>query len=480
MIDREPGAFVVWSPSVIAAGPKLTQAGSRFALDGRPGFWMGAQTYWGQTRPTVARSPMSFNRDFRQMRAMGLRFTRLFLPWTCEEDKRISDACVQLAQKHGIVIYHTQQSIDPMAEGEAFARQTAHFREIAVRYRDVPGFMVDIRNEPVMKLPPSWDSAKRMRHWLTSCRAAAREGRPDVLVSVGWSQGWAGGTVSKDPAWCTLDLDFTDRHYYGPPDRMFRDLKDVDMRALGKPLTMPECGAKCHPTFVKEDPWHHGDTDETYTARFRNLVSHAFGLGATALLSWHWRDPMEGLFPCGMVHATGVPRPTAALFSRMARTFGKLRLAENPPDVVIRLREEPRMAQDTRMAYLERAYAVDAALKYWGANWSKVTESAMGKCAVRLVLDPEALPTDDAAALRRVVGEKLRAAGCAFTRRAEDPETLETFRVPGEGATGWVFWNGGESPVEARRGGHVVTVLPGHAGYLQIASDGTLQAREEF
>ena len=480
VIDREPGAFVVWSPSVIAAGPKLTQAGSRFALDGRPGFWMGAQTYWGQTRPTVARSPMSFNRDFRQMRAMGLRFTRLFLPWTCEEDKRISDACVQLAQKHGIVIYHTQQSIDPMAEGEAFVRQTAHFREIAVRYRDVPGFMVDIRNEPVMKLPPSWDSAKRMRHWLTSCRAAAREGRPDVLVSVGWSQGWAGGTASKDPAWCTLDLDFTDRHYYGPPDRMFRDLKDVDMRALGKPLTMPECGAKCHPTFVKEDPWHHGDTDETYTARFRNLVSHAFGLGATALLSWHWRDPMEGLFPCGMVHATGVPRPTAALFSRMARTFGKLRLAENPPDVVIRLREEPRMSQDTRMAYLERAYAIDAALKYWGANWSKITESAAGKCSVKLVLDPEALPTDDAAALRLVVGEKLRAAGCAFTRRAEDPETLETFRVPGEGATGWVFWNGGESPVEARRGGHVVTVLPGHAGYLQIASDGTLQAREEF
>ena len=38
VLDREPGAFVVWSPSVVAAGPKLTQVGSRFALDGRPGF----------------------------------------------------------------------------------------------------------------------------------------------------------------------------------------------------------------------------------------------------------------------------------------------------------------------------------------------------------------------------------------------------------------------------------------------------------
>ena len=138
------------------------------------------------------------------------------------------------------------------------------------------------------------------------------------------------------------------------------------------------------------------------------------------------------------------------------------------------------MAQDTRMAYLERAYAVDAALKHWGANWSKITESAMGKCSVKLVLDPEALPTDDAAALRRVVGEKLRAAGCAFTRRAEDPETLETYRVPGEGATGWVFWNAGDASVRATRGGHAVTVRPGHAGYLQIADDGRLEASEEF
>ena len=132
------------------------------------------------------------------------------------------------------------------------------------------------------------------------------------------------------------------------------------------------------------------------------------------------------------------------------------------------------------MQYLERAYAVDAALKYWGANWSKITESAVDKCSVKLVLDPEALPTDDAAALQRVVGEKLRAAGCAFTRRAEDPETLETYRVPGEGATGWVFWNGGESSVEVRRGGHAITVGPQRVGYLQISSDGHVEVCEAF
>jgi len=478
--DREEGAFVVWNESVIAKGPRLAIDGTRFTLDGRAGFWLGAQTYWGQTRPTVARSPKTFNRDFRQMRAAGLRFTRLFLPWTCEEDKRISDACVQLAQKHGIVIYHTQQNIDPMAEGEAFATQTAHFREIAMRYRDVPGFMIDVRNEPHMKLPPSWESAKRMRRWLSSCRAAAREGRPDVLVSVGWSQGWAGGGASKDPAWCTLDLDFTDRHYYGNPARMYRDLKDLDMRALGKPLTLPECGAKCHPTFVKEDPWGMGDTDESYSTRFRSLISHAFGLGATALFVWHWRDPLEGLFPCGLVHGTGVPRPTAEVFSRMAKTLGRLELAENPPDVAILLREAPRMTNDCRAAYLEKAYAVDAALLYWGANWSKITESAIGRCKVKLTLDPDQLPTGDAAALRREVGLRLRAAGCACARQEDDPDELEVFRVPGKGAVGWMFWNGSEKPLATERAGRRVTVNPSRPVYLQVSDSGRVEACEEL
>ena len=480
IVDREEGAFVVWNESVIAKGPRLAIDGTRFTLDGRAGFWLGAQTYWGQTAPTRARSPRTFDRDFRQMRAAGLRFTRLFLPWKCEADKRISDACVQLAQKHGLVIYHTQQNIDPMAEGEAFAEQVAHFREIAARYRAVPGFMIDIRNEPVMKLPPSWESAKRMRRWLSSCRAAAREGRPDVLVSVGWSQGWAGGGASKDPAWNSLDLDFTDRHYYGNPARMYRDLKDLDMRALGKPLTLPECGAKCHPTFVKEDPWGMGDTDESYSTRFRSLISHAFGLGATALFVWHWRDPLEGLFPCGLVHGTGVPRPTEAVFSQMAKTLGRLELAENAPDVAILLREAPRMTNDGRAAYLEKAYAVDAALLYWGANWSKITESAIGRCEVKLTLDADELPTDDAAALRREVGRRLRAAGCACARREGDPDELEVFRVPGKGAVGWMFWNGSEKPLAAERAGRRVTVNPARPVYLQVSDAGRIEVCEEL
>ena len=478
--DREEGAFVVWNEAVVSKGPRVGIEGDHLSLDGRAGFWVGAQTYWGQTAPTLARSPMTFNRDFRQMRQMGLRFTRLFMPWKTESDKRISDACVQLAQKNGLVVYHAQQYLVPWTEGEVFAAQQALFREIASRYRAVPGFMIDICNEPSLWFPPSWKSANWMRRWLSGCRAAALEGNPDAIVSVGWSQGWGGGDSSKDPAYSSLDLDFTDRHYYGNPEHMYRDLKDLDMRALGKPLALPECGAKCHPTFVKEDPWHNGDTDEAYSARFKSLISHAFGLRASLLISWHWRDPLEGIFPCGLVHGTGVPRPAAEIVSRMAKTLGRLELSSDPPDVAILLKEEPRMKNDGRTAYLNSVYAVDAQLLYWGANWSKITESAISRCNVKLVLDPDRLPTGDSSSLRSEIGRLLHDAGCVCVRQDGDPDGLRVFRVPGKGNVGWMFWNGSEKPMHANRGGREIAIAPRSATYVQVSDGGQIEICENF
>ncbi|MDO4366458.1 MAG: hypothetical protein Q4D70_06645, partial [bacterium] len=90
---------------------------------------------------------------------------------------------------------------------------------------------------------------------------------------------------------------------------------------------------------------------------------------------------------------------------------------------------------------------------------------------------PEGL---DPATLRAEIGARLKASGASFTRRAGDPVTLETFRVPGKDATGWVFWNGGTGPVEVERGGYRLTVGALRVGYLQVAADGALQVKEEL
>ncbi|MEN6496906.1 MAG: hypothetical protein ABFD16_21660 [Thermoguttaceae bacterium] len=366
-VDREESAFVAWSPSVVAAGPRVRKDGTRFLLDGRPQFLMGCQNYWGQNGSVTARSPAAFDRDFRQMRDCGLRWTRCFIPFKTEDDKRISDAIVQLAQKHGLVLYHTP-NLHHTADAAELAAQQETSREIAQRYRDVPGLVVDICNEPSFradnpglvksfgragKTEGPWDDLdvaafwRRMTEaeqaWAKANRSALRAGDPEMLVSVGWSQGWGGGQVMKDPLLASLDLDFTDRHYYGPPGKMPAELKDVDLRGLGKPLILGECGAKDHPTFLAADPWGMGDDDDHYDARFLSLGHHTLGLGAAVMSSWHWRDPMEGIFPCGIVHQTGVPRPTALLYRAMALAFGRLKPRSVTPEVCLLVPDEARM-----------------------------------------------------------------------------------------------------------------------------------------
>lgn len=477
--DREKGAVVVWNDSVVARGPKVRKEGLRLTIDGESRFFMGCQTFWGQHRSVTASSPLAFYNDFRQMRGFGLRWTRCFLPFRDEKEKRDSDAVVQLAQKFGIVLYHTPNLYNTRDAGR-LEEENRLVSEIASRYLAVPGLAIDICNEPSMGEAPSRSATDAQRHWAKTNYDSVKKVRPDLPVSVGWSQGWAGGRATKDPQVASLDLDFTDRHYYGDPRKSVQELKDVDLRVLGKPVLMGECGAKNHPTFKSSDPWGMGDDDEGYDYRFRYLVSHAFGSGATALLSWHWRDPMEGLFPCGLVHPTGVPRPTAHLFGRMARTFGRLTLVDNPPDVVVLMDEDVRQrATPERAAALSAAHRVDEALQWWGANWSKLTssmESAIPS-GVKLVIRPEKM---EAEGLRDEIGRRLKESGAFFARRPEDPATLETFRVPGAGATGWVFWNGGTDAVEVKRGGASVKVGPKRIGYLQVASDGKVEVNEEL
>lgn len=43
---------------------------------------------------------------------------------------------------------------------------------------------------------------------------------------------------------------------------------------------------------------------------------------------------MEGLFPAGLLHATGVPRRAGQVFARISRAFGRVELAENAPAAV--------------------------------------------------------------------------------------------------------------------------------------------------
>ena len=477
--DVEPNAFVVWTPSVVTNGPTIARQGSLLAVDGETRFIAGAQNYWGQKLCHTASSPLAFDRDFRQMRQFGLKIVRCFIPpFESEADRRLSDMIVQLAQKHHLVLYHSAQAVNVAAVGEERARIADYFAEVAERYRDVRGLAIDLRNEPDLKRPPSRESAEALEGWTRTCAEAIRAVDANRLVSMGWSQGWAGDGSSKDPLIASRSLDFTDRHFYGTPDgRMPPDFKDVDQRAEGKPLILGECGSKEHPTFYRLIA-NNGDTPETYARKFRYLASHVFGLGGSGILAWHWRDPIEGIFPCGQLYSTGVPRLSAEQYAAMARAFGEVRLKENPPDVLVALAEEPRMRPDReRFAYLQRREAIDGVLLKLGANWGRVNWDGQTEpqlAGVKVVLHPEDFAGLSEAELTAAIARRLAMAGCSLARQQGDPEGVDIMRVPGEGETAWVVWNGGERAVTFSRGGKALQIPAEGVGLIRVATSGQL------
>lgn len=457
LIDREENAFVAWTPALLAKGPSLRKDGTRFLVNGRPQFLMGSQTYWGQNKSVTARSPAAFDRDFHQMYDCGLLWTRLFLPFQTEEDKRISDAVVQLAQKHGLVLYHTP-NLHHTADPAELAKQQETSREIAVRYRDVPGLAIDICNEPSFKAnDPAlgkrfgragkttgpWNDldvaafwrcmADAERAWEQANCSAIHAGHAHRLASVGWSQGWAGGASMKDPLLASLDLDFTDRHYYGPPAKLAAELKDVDLRGLGKPLILGECGAKDHPTFKAADPWGMGDDDDSYDARFLYLGHHALGLGAAVISSWHWRDPIEGIFPCGIVHPTGVPRPTALAYRAMALAFAPLKPTSVTPAVCLVLPDEARMGGQ-RDAVIRAIHRASDLLVACRVDFTLLPDSQLDRLpkATKAVVYPMPLnPSDEVLdRLKAYVsaGGRLYLAGDIGYDAARKPTSLERLR----------------------------------------------------
>ncbi len=385
-LDREDNAVIIWNDAVAKAGLPIKMEDTYFKLGGKPTFLMGNQNWWGQMGSVSARSPLKMLQDYSTMQDNGLHFSRCFLPWGDERAKRTSDAWVYLAQRHKIVLFHTPNLFNSMDNDEQ-AKQEKWAREIGERYRKVPGLVVDISNEPYFVIdnndqqrarfneylkakygtdaalkaawplsppekpmpnvpsnPPSdtWGDMRafdvlnfamdRQGEWARKLREQFKAGAPDMPISVGFMQGFGWRGSDWDPINNSLDQDFTDRHYYGDLSVLPAEIKEIDQRWMGKPLTIGECGAKCHPSF---DNGNMGEDPETFARRFLWMGHHTFGMGGAFMASWHWRDPMEGIFPCGLVRSDFVPRLARSTMRNMAILFSCMHPKYDPPTVFV-------------------------------------------------------------------------------------------------------------------------------------------------
>lgn len=386
-IDEMENAFVIWQESLMRGErPEIKDSYIYFA--GRPRFIMGAQSWWGQIDSVTACSPLAWERDFQLMQDWGFHISRVFWPFSqreTERAKRANDALVYLAQKHDIILFAAPNLWNSL-DRKALEEEEKTAREIGERYKAVKLLLIDLCNEPslrredspqhreefqnylkekygtVERLKNAWgeklketnfkeiavgplasdvndvrarDTAEFYIHWqknwYDSLYQAMKKSNTSLLITVGCLQGFGWGDVIHDPILLSQDMDFTNRHYYGDLRVFPLELKEMDMQWLGKPLSIGECGARNHPGF---EGYGHEPTEE-YNRRFLFLTHLTFGQGASFLNSWHWRDPMEGIFPFGLLHADYAPRQAGYIMRAMALLFGSVHPKYQKPKVFL-------------------------------------------------------------------------------------------------------------------------------------------------
>ena len=513
VVDREETAIAVWNEETIANGPKVGIDGTFFTVNGRRQFLMGAQASVARQLSHTSGSALRFYEDFKSMKSMGMSVSRNFFALdsrTKEPERtrilRLMDANVLLSQKFGIVNYFNHNCDNAIPLDEAGRKAEADFiASIAERYKNVPGFMMDVRNEPrlyMAKLKKGEgrsprELAGKFLVWGHAASEGAHRGNPSVAAATGWCQGWGSGQYFMDPPTAAAPFDFTDAHFYGSNDEHSPEINKIDRRIFGMPAVMGEFGCYFHP-LRWPDSCAYATIDEAARAvdeeaarRYRCQAVRTFGCGYALACNYGWADLIEGVFTFALCHWDGNLRPIAGIYSNLARTLSRLTPADNPPDTVL-LIPEKRLSANTseRDAAIASYYGLCNARAWHGVNFSVLPASERPGIpdSVKLVISADDFKGDDIpsgygneSALRRAIGRKIRSAGVVFARRDGDPDTLEIYRVPGVGATAWLFWNGDErSAVTVSRGGHRLTIGAERGGYLQIADYGKLEVAEEL
>ncbi|MCX7013286.1 MAG: hypothetical protein NTW86_12150, partial [Candidatus Sumerlaeota bacterium] len=163
LVDRAATGFVVWDPAVIAQGFPLKWRGNCFHAGERPVFFTGSDHY-SAIFQEATETPLAWRRTFSAMRDHGLHALRALgltsimggakgieFDWSHppEESLRKVDALIQTMQKYQIVFFPTLHDGAPILLPDKQLEQERWWCEfIARRYKDVPGLMFDIQNEP--------------------------------------------------------------------------------------------------------------------------------------------------------------------------------------------------------------------------------------------------------------------------------------------------------------------------------------------
>lgn len=406
LVDTIDSAFCIKDEKVIARGPKVGWRDNYLTIDGKPAILVGTNQT-GMMFFSANENPAVWERDFRLMAQHHIRILRILhfspfakdgyqgsphhssldlLPTPPERLQRQMDAIVQLAQKHGVVIFLTLHDwLGVVLTDEELQAQKEWNRFWAARYRDVPGIIYDIQNEPVVELqdtplvrrlwngwlkerygsdevlceawhaqPPEtmmpdvplgnrtdrWDDvrtadlkrfeAELLNRWIRANVEGVKAGDPDALVCVGYLP----SMPPADKILGTRYTDFSNMHYYGPLQEFPLEFKLIDRRAFGKGFSLGEFGAQeAHDARIYGA---NGLPVPVSVTRFQQVLHYAVGLGATFVCNWDWKNFDEMVFPWGLMHhSTPVAKPWLYTLAQGTELLKRVQPVYEPPPVYL-------------------------------------------------------------------------------------------------------------------------------------------------
>lgn len=370
VLDEAETGVVVWDEATLARGPKPSVDASYLAVNGKHTVLQGTNET-GFVWFSEHEDPAVWDADFRAMADHGVNVLRLlhFSPFSeggyegkqtnrpgglanrPEKLARATDALVQLAQKHGIILFLSLHDWMDVGLSDADLEAQREWDTFwTARYRDVPGVIYDIQNEPsigdpagvtdlvasynaglaarygdeealkaawgVRDLPAPWGSIApargdgswsdvrsadyerwRMdvfRRWTMANRDASLAGDPDALVTVGFLPFNSAADIQTGAA----GLDFTNFHFYGSLGGLTTMLPFLDRRWEGLPLSIGEFGAQ--EAHDNRTAGLDGTRDAESIRRFLWFGHHLLGRGGSFLANWSWKDFEGSVFPWGI------------------------------------------------------------------------------------------------------------------------------------------------------------------------------------
>ncbi|MCS3917799.1 hypothetical protein Q2T83_14960 [Fervidibacter sacchari] len=503
LVDEMESGFVVWDGQTFTKRLNFRYSDNYFWLNGSPTFLLGTDTWANWFHSPSQSDPLFWRQQICMMRDAGLTVFEN-LQWTppnyrfSEVDWRKLDAMIWLSHRIGIV-YMAGLLIghDVAVDDETLERQAKFITEFAERYRNADGLIYYLNGDYQLrpKTPEQtdlrWQIQQTLR-WNERLVAAIKSADPNHPVTSEYYQVPVGGINLR----LTIDgLNISNIGYFDEPTKDLRRFAAVfkltDMRLYGKSLNIGEFGVKTHPAWERElgaSGYHIRRTEEEQWQLMLLLPQLAFGLGASKVQNWCWRDDDDRVFPWGLIYpCDNVPKPALKAYRASALILRSLKPVWRKPEVLLVVPDSNRMLPDGAKVWHAALVAAQtlASLRVDFAVASDLKLSDDSLKSVKAVFLPGVIgdiPTETEVALRQFVerggviyrsgvsGEVamewdipdvsevdealreryrqiLEKAKVATIRTEPDLPTIHAFRIPLQNGTAFVFVNASDEPV---------------------------------